>query len=152
MKSIKSVLALSSLTDLKAYRSPKGTNFTIFLDKADLSGTHFVRRIRTATVRHPTTTRNISCISCRTSSTGRGSRTSSKANGPDPSHYTCPSCNTAIVTRVERVSTTKTHLFAALLCLIGCWPCVCIPYCTNSCQNAEHYCPNCSAYIGNYSS
>nr|XP_037877358.1 uncharacterized protein LOC119630888 [Bombyx mori] len=27
--------------------------------------------------------------------------------GPDPSHYTCPSCNTAIVTRVERVSTTK---------------------------------------------
>lgn len=72
--------------------------------------------------------------------------------GPDPSHYTCPSCNTAIVTRVERVSTTKTHLFAALLCLIGCWPCVCIPYCTNSCQNAEHYCPNCSAYIGNYSS
>ncbi|XP_047023456.1 uncharacterized protein LOC124632605 [Helicoverpa zea] len=72
--------------------------------------------------------------------------------GPKESPMSCPSCNQQIVTRIEYKSTTKTHLFAALLCCIGCWPCVCIPYCVHSCQNADHYCPNCSAYIGSYKS
>lgn len=38
---------------------------------------------------------------------------------PKPTHITCKSCNMEIVTRVEMKSTTKTHLFAALLCLLG---------------------------------
>ncbi|XP_034825469.1 lipopolysaccharide-induced tumor necrosis factor-alpha factor homolog [Maniola hyperantus] len=69
---------------------------------------------------------------------------------PAPTSYVCRSCNHQIVTRVERVPSMRTHLFAALLCLIGCWPCVCVPYCVDSCNNAEHYCPNCNAYIGSY--
>ncbi|XP_026313812.1 lipopolysaccharide-induced tumor necrosis factor-alpha factor homolog [Hyposmocoma kahamanoa] len=72
--------------------------------------------------------------------------------GPKPSHMTCRSCRAEIVTRVEYKSTTKTHLMALLLCVLGCWCCVCIPYCTDSCQNADHYCPNCNSYIGAYSS
>ncbi|XP_037877290.1 lipopolysaccharide-induced tumor necrosis factor-alpha factor homolog [Bombyx mori] len=70
--------------------------------------------------------------------------------GPEPTNTSCPSCSAAIVTRVDHVPVTKTHLFALLLCLIGCCPCACIPYCTDSCKDANHYCPNCNAYIGSY--
>ncbi|XP_057663068.1 lipopolysaccharide-induced tumor necrosis factor-alpha factor homolog [Diorhabda carinulata] len=70
--------------------------------------------------------------------------------GPSPTSTTCPSCHAQIVTSVETETTTKTHLFALLLCLFGCWPCCCIPYCMDSCQAKTHYCPNCRAYIGKY--
>ncbi|KAJ8726870.1 hypothetical protein PYW08_015267 [Mythimna loreyi] len=70
--------------------------------------------------------------------------------GPQPSSITCPSCREVIVTRVEAKSTTKTHLIATMLCFMCCWPCVFIPYCTDSCRNADHYCPNCNSYIGSY--
>lgn len=69
--------------------------------------------------------------------------------GPKPAPITCRSCNQQIVTRVELKSSTKTHLFAVLLCLVF-FPCVCLPYCLDSCHNADHYCPNCNAYIGSY--
>ncbi|XP_073962938.1 lipopolysaccharide-induced tumor necrosis factor-alpha factor homolog isoform X1 [Choristoneura fumiferana] len=70
--------------------------------------------------------------------------------GPNPTHTTCRSCNQEIVTRVERRSTTRTHVFAGLLCLFGCWPCVCCPYCIDSCLNTDHYCTNCGAFVGTY--
>ncbi|CAH1635086.1 unnamed protein product [Spodoptera littoralis] len=69
--------------------------------------------------------------------------------GPKPSSLTCPSCNAEITTRVQYMSSTKTHLFALGLCLLF-WPLVCLPYLLSSCQNADHYCPNCNAYIGSY--
>ncbi|KPI91185.1 Lipopolysaccharide-induced tumor necrosis factor-alpha factor [Papilio xuthus] len=70
--------------------------------------------------------------------------------GPDPTRLTCSSCGAAIISRVERKATTKTHIIALVLCLFLCWPCICVPYCMNSCQNADHYCPNCNAYLGTY--
>ncbi|KAJ8925139.1 hypothetical protein NQ315_001321 [Exocentrus adspersus] len=72
------------------------------------------------------------------------------ALGPQPTSATCPSCHAQIVTTVETEATTKTHLFALLLCLFGCYPCCCIPYCVDSCQSQNHYCPNCRAYLGKY--
>ncbi|CAH2063512.1 unnamed protein product, partial [Iphiclides podalirius] len=72
--------------------------------------------------------------------------------GPEPSSLVCPSCHATIVSRVERKATTRTHLIALGLCVFLCWCCVCLPYCMNSCQNADHYCPNCNAYLGTYSS
>lgn len=39
--------------------------------------------------------------------------------GPSPARLTCKSCNFEIVTRVETKPTMRTHLFAALLCLLG---------------------------------
>ncbi|KAG6448061.1 hypothetical protein O3G_MSEX005320 [Manduca sexta] len=69
---------------------------------------------------------------------------------PGAARVTCRSCGMEIITRVESRPTMRTHLFAALLCLIGCWPCVCVPYCVDSCNNADHYCPNCNAYVGSY--
>jgi len=71
--------------------------------------------------------------------------------GSDPMRLTCPHCHANIVSAVETEANTKTHLFALLLCLFGCWPCCCIPYCMDSCQSKKHTCPNCGAYLGTYS-
>ncbi|KPJ20402.1 hypothetical protein RR48_06141 [Papilio machaon] len=62
--------------------------------------------------------------------------------GPSPAVYICKSCNNQIMTKVERKPSLRTHLFALLLCVVGCWPCVCVPYCVDSCNNADHYCPS----------
>ncbi|XP_055591749.1 lipopolysaccharide-induced tumor necrosis factor-alpha factor homolog isoform X2 [Uranotaenia lowii] len=70
--------------------------------------------------------------------------------GPDPSTIVCPSCRATVVTRLEYETTTRTHVCAAILCLFICWPCVCIPYCSTSCRDANHYCPNCGSFIGTY--
>ncbi|RVE50384.1 hypothetical protein evm_004921 [Chilo suppressalis] len=68
--------------------------------------------------------------------------------GSKPSHITCRSCHTQITTRIENKYTTRTHLFALGMCAVGLWCCCCIPYCMDSCQSIDHYCPNCDAYIG----
>ncbi|XP_055319438.1 lipopolysaccharide-induced tumor necrosis factor-alpha factor homolog isoform X2 [Sitodiplosis mosellana] len=70
--------------------------------------------------------------------------------GPESSRVTCPSCYASVQTKVENESTTRTHIVALLLCVFLCWPCVCVPYCMDSCKNRNHYCPNCNAYIGTY--
>ncbi|XP_054739665.1 lipopolysaccharide-induced tumor necrosis factor-alpha factor homolog isoform X1 [Anastrepha obliqua] len=68
----------------------------------------------------------------------------------DPTRTTCPSCHADILTTVKYQPNSCTHIWALVLCLFICWPCVCVPYCMNSCQNANHYCPNCNAFIGSY--
>ncbi|XP_037926371.1 lipopolysaccharide-induced tumor necrosis factor-alpha factor homolog isoform X3 [Hermetia illucens] len=72
--------------------------------------------------------------------------------GPEPVRCVCPSCGAQIISKMKYEPTTKTHLIALLLCCCICWPCVCLPYCMDSCQNANHYCPNCDAFIGTYQS
>ncbi|KAJ8724903.1 hypothetical protein PYW07_015861 [Mythimna separata] len=71
--------------------------------------------------------------------------------GTQSTPITCKSCNELIATRVELKTSTKTHLFALLICCVF-WPLACLPYCIDSCHNADHYCPNCNAYIGSYTS
>ncbi|XP_049865429.1 lipopolysaccharide-induced tumor necrosis factor-alpha factor homolog [Pectinophora gossypiella] len=70
--------------------------------------------------------------------------------GSSPTHYTCRSCNAQVITRIEFKPSMRTHLMAFLLCLFGCWPCVCVPYCVESCNNVDHYCPNCGSFVGSY--
>ncbi|XP_022116844.2 lipopolysaccharide-induced tumor necrosis factor-alpha factor homolog [Pieris rapae] len=70
--------------------------------------------------------------------------------GSEAASMICRSCGVQITTRVERMPSMRTHLFAILLCLVGCWPCSCLPYCVDTCNNADHYCSNCNAYIGSY--
>ncbi|XP_022191463.1 lipopolysaccharide-induced tumor necrosis factor-alpha factor homolog [Nilaparvata lugens] len=70
--------------------------------------------------------------------------------GPHSQTITCPSCQKVITTRVDQEATIKTHLFALLLCVLMCWPCACIPYCTDSCKASNHYCPNCDAFLGSH--
>lgn len=72
--------------------------------------------------------------------------------GPDPTMVTCPSCRQTVVTRMEYESSTRTHVAAGILCILGCWLCCCIPYCMDSCQNGNHYCPSCGSFLGTYRS
>ncbi|XP_065367817.1 lipopolysaccharide-induced tumor necrosis factor-alpha factor homolog [Calliphora vicina] len=72
------------------------------------------------------------------------------AIGSGPTHIQCPSCHAEILTSVKHTANSKTHCWALVLCLFICWPCVCVPYCMDSCQSANHYCPNCNSYIGTY--
>ncbi|KAL0883749.1 hypothetical protein ABMA27_015854 [Loxostege sticticalis] len=70
--------------------------------------------------------------------------------GPSQMMVTCPSCLAPITTRVEHKPNTKTHMIALAMCVFMLWCCAWIPYVKDSCQNADHYCPNCSAYLGSY--
>ncbi|XP_049865418.1 lipopolysaccharide-induced tumor necrosis factor-alpha factor homolog isoform X2 [Pectinophora gossypiella] len=72
------------------------------------------------------------------------------AIGPNPTAIQCRSCQQRIVTRVSYTPSIRTHLSAGILCLFGCWPCVCLPYCIDTCNCNYHYCPNCNAFIGSY--
>ncbi|XP_055917052.1 lipopolysaccharide-induced tumor necrosis factor-alpha factor homolog isoform X1 [Eupeodes corollae] len=72
--------------------------------------------------------------------------------GPVSSRVICPSCRADVHTKLQHEPTTQTHLMALCLFCFLCWPCVCLPYCMDSCQNANHYCPNCNAFIGTYQS
>ncbi|GJQ79519.1 hypothetical protein Trydic_g16368 [Trypoxylus dichotomus] len=70
--------------------------------------------------------------------------------GPSGQQTTCPHCHNQIRTEVRAETSRKTHIVAILLCVFLCWPCVCVPYCMDSCKNKNHYCPSCSAYLGTY--
>uniref|UniRef100_A0A1B6MGE0 LITAF domain-containing protein n=1 Tax=Graphocephala atropunctata TaxID=36148 RepID=A0A1B6MGE0_9HEMI len=69
--------------------------------------------------------------------------------GPETCNVNCPSCHASISTRVEKETTTKTHLFALLLCILLC-PLALIPYCCDCCKATNHYCPSCGAFLGTY--
>ncbi|KAK9729838.1 LITAF-like zinc ribbon domain [Popillia japonica] len=62
----------------------------------------------------------------------------------------CSVCKHEVLTRIDVEPSTQTHLCALLMCAFGIWPCCCIPYCVDSCQKINHYCPNCGVYLGSY--
>ncbi|XP_032590331.1 lipopolysaccharide-induced tumor necrosis factor-alpha factor homolog [Drosophila grimshawi] len=68
--------------------------------------------------------------------------------GTDPQFLRCPFCQNDVVTTIHKAPTLTTHMWAMGLCLIGCWPCVCIPYCMDTCKSTDHYCPVCKALVG----
>lgn len=72
--------------------------------------------------------------------------------GPNEVYLTCPHCHVQKLTRIEAEPSAKTHLMAALLCVLGFWCCACMPYCIESCMNINHFCGNCNKFIGSYSS
>lgn len=72
--------------------------------------------------------------------------------GPDPTMVRCPSCRESVVSRMEYENSTRTHVAAGILCILGCWLCCCFPYCMDSCRNGNHYCPSCGAFLGTYRS
>lgn len=95
--------------------------------------------------------------------------------GPTPTMTVCMQCHQNVLTRLEYEATTRTHLMALTCCIFGYgWnvlllqnnklkintnknhfsliPCAILPYCMTSCQNGNHYCPNCGSFIGTYTS
>ncbi|XP_014477179.1 PREDICTED: lipopolysaccharide-induced tumor necrosis factor-alpha factor homolog isoform X1 [Dinoponera quadriceps] len=67
-----------------------------------------------------------------------------------PTTAICPRCAGLIITTVIVRRSTYTHLTALTLFLFGCWPCCMLPYCIDSCNNTDHYCPLCHAHLGTY--
>ncbi|XP_017776197.1 PREDICTED: lipopolysaccharide-induced tumor necrosis factor-alpha factor homolog [Nicrophorus vespilloides] len=70
--------------------------------------------------------------------------------GPINQHCVCPNCHADIMTTVTIRPNFRTHALAAFLCIFCC-PCMCVPYLVDSCQNIDHHCPSCNAYLGTYS-
>ncbi|XP_034476335.1 lipopolysaccharide-induced tumor necrosis factor-alpha factor homolog isoform X2 [Drosophila innubila] len=68
--------------------------------------------------------------------------------GRMPVTVTCPSCHTRQRTNVNHEPSTKTHLLALLICLVGGICCWCIPYYRGSCQNVIHTCRLCGEIVG----
>ncbi|XP_053601862.1 lipopolysaccharide-induced tumor necrosis factor-alpha factor homolog [Plodia interpunctella] len=68
--------------------------------------------------------------------------------GPNNTKTICQYCHASVRTSVRYTSTTRTHMIAALCCMLCC--CCCIPYCMKSTRNCDHYCPNCSNFLGTY--
>lgn len=69
------------------------------------------------------------------------------------SHYPmsiqCPNCQKQVISRVEYENGAGAWLISAVICLAGGFlGCCFIPFCVSACQDAVHYCPACSAYIG----
>ncbi|KAJ0181153.1 hypothetical protein K1T71_003238 [Dendrolimus kikuchii] len=71
--------------------------------------------------------------------------------GPGPTGTSCPHCHKSIVTRIDFVPNNRTHIASAALCVLAGCCCGCIiPYCMRSCKTANHYCPQCRAFVGSY--
>ncbi|XP_028038743.1 lipopolysaccharide-induced tumor necrosis factor-alpha factor homolog isoform X1 [Bombyx mandarina] len=69
--------------------------------------------------------------------------------GPGPTGTTCQTCNKTVVTRVDYVPNNRTHIISAALCILAGCCCGCfVPYCMRSCKTANHYCPQCKAFVG----
>ncbi|XP_017479572.1 PREDICTED: lipopolysaccharide-induced tumor necrosis factor-alpha factor homolog, partial [Rhagoletis zephyria] len=70
--------------------------------------------------------------------------------GPEPTIVSCPACHVTKLTRIDYEPSARTHLMAAILCIVGLWCCVCLPYCAESCMSTNHYCGNCNKFLGTY--
>jgi len=60
----------------------------------------------------------------------------------------CPYCRADVTTSVNYDTGMMAHLFALILCVIGCWPCCLIPYCVDGCKDTTHQCPACGRHLG----
>ncbi|XP_034110349.1 lipopolysaccharide-induced tumor necrosis factor-alpha factor homolog [Drosophila albomicans] len=71
--------------------------------------------------------------------------------GPNPCRVLCPACGVQKTTRMTHTANARTHLAAALICLVGWCVCACfVPYCMNSCRTGNHYCRKCNTFLGVY--
>ncbi|XP_013107548.1 lipopolysaccharide-induced tumor necrosis factor-alpha factor homolog [Stomoxys calcitrans] len=77
-----------------------------------------------------------------------GTEPSHQPVGPKPVILTCPQCRCRNKTKIRRRANAKTHL----ACLLLFWSMCCfVPYCIDSCNNLDHFCPTCEAFVGSYS-
>ncbi|EDW02643.1 lipopolysaccharide-induced tumor necrosis factor-alpha factor homolog [Drosophila grimshawi] len=71
--------------------------------------------------------------------------------GPNPCRVLCPVCGAQKTTRMTYTPNARTHMAAALICLVGWCVCACfVPYCMRSCRTGNHYCRKCNSFLGVY--
>ncbi|KAH9490026.1 hypothetical protein Btru_045071 [Bulinus truncatus] len=60
----------------------------------------------------------------------------------------CQYCNAVVNTYIRCKPGKLTCAIAAGLCIIGLWPCACLPFCVDSTKDLTHVCPNCDQVVG----
>uniref|UniRef100_A0A914GZD7 LITAF domain-containing protein n=1 Tax=Globodera rostochiensis TaxID=31243 RepID=A0A914GZD7_GLORO len=71
--------------------------------------------------------------------------------GPRPQNTFCSNCRQQVLTKVKYSAGLLTWLLFGGCLLFGCWlGCCLIPFCMDDCQDCEHYCTNCKAFMGQY--
>ncbi|TFK24332.1 hypothetical protein FA15DRAFT_592584 [Coprinopsis marcescibilis] len=68
--------------------------------------------------------------------------------GPGPGAVQCPNCKQNIVTKIEHISGSTTHLWALVACAFICLPC--IPYLVNESKDVRHSCTSCGTTLATY--
>lgn len=70
--------------------------------------------------------------------------------GSSPVNMTCPHCQSQIRTSTDSEPGPLAWILAGVLCVVGLWPCACIPCCIDSLNSVTHKCPNCKNFLGRY--
>jgi len=70
--------------------------------------------------------------------------------GHNPVNMTCPHCQSQIRTSTDSEPGAMAWILAGVLCVVGLWPCACIPCCIDSLNSVTHKCPNCKNFLGRY--
>lgn len=72
--------------------------------------------------------------------------------GPNQQPSVCPRCGATCITSTRQRSSLLTWLCCGFLWIIPGLQCGCcfIPFCWGSCDDLEHYCPNCHQLLGIY--
>jgi len=55
-----------------------------------------------------------------------------------------------VTTKTDSEPSVVAWIVGGLLCLVGFWPCSCIPCCVDSMQQVTHSCPSCKNFLGRY--
>jgi len=70
--------------------------------------------------------------------------------GTHPVDMVCPHCQCQIRTTTESEPGPMAWILAGVLCVVGLWPCACVPCCIESLNSVTHKCPNCKNFLGRY--
>merc|ERR1711997_396079 len=70
--------------------------------------------------------------------------------GPNPIEMMCPHCQSQVRTSTESEPGALAWILAGILCVVGLWPCACVPCCIDSLNSVTHKCPNCRQFLGRY--
>ena len=70
--------------------------------------------------------------------------------GPNPVTMTCPHCQSQIRTSTGSDPGALAWILGGVLCVVGLWPCACIPCCIDSLNSVTHKCPKCKQFLGRY--
>jgi len=70
--------------------------------------------------------------------------------GPNSIEMVCPHCQSQVRTATDSEPGALAWILAGILCVVGLWPCACVPCCIDSLNSVTHKCPNCRQFLGRY--
>eukprot|EP00096_Caligus_rogercresseyi_P015442 TRINITY_DN787_c0_g1_i3.p1 TRINITY_DN787_c0_g1~~TRINITY_DN787_c0_g1_i3.p1 ORF type:complete len:167 (+),score=47.04 TRINITY_DN787_c0_g1_i3:71-571(+) len=70
--------------------------------------------------------------------------------GPRSVRMTCPQCQSQIETATSSEPGPMAWIIAGVLCIVGLWPCACVPCCIDQLNCVTHKCPQCQTFLGRY--